>query len=92
MRRGVLYAPDFVINAGGLINVSQELAPDGYHPGLARDKINALYDQLLAIYDISFQNRVSTHAAAVALCDYRLKYGIGKRQIPPYFHHADRKR
>ncbi|MBX9465227.1 MAG: amino acid dehydrogenase [Aquamicrobium sp.] len=30
MRRGVLYAPDYVINAGGLINVAAELAPEGY--------------------------------------------------------------
>ncbi|HEV2761277.1 MAG TPA: Glu/Leu/Phe/Val dehydrogenase dimerization domain-containing protein, partial [Acidimicrobiales bacterium] len=28
---GVLYAPDFVVNAGGLINIAEELAPGGYH-------------------------------------------------------------
>jgi leucine dehydrogenase len=88
-KRGILYAPDFVINAGGLINVTQELDPAGYHPGLARQKIHKLYDQLMTIYDIAEQNRFSTHTAAVALGDYRLKYGIGRRMIPPRFHHAD---
>jgi leucine dehydrogenase len=86
--RNILYAPDFVINAGGLINVSQELAPEGYQPGAARNRVNAIYDQLVAIFDISKQNRCSTHQAAVSLGDYRLKYGIGKRTEPPCFHHA----
>lgn len=86
--RGILYAPDFVINAGGLINVSQELEPIGYHPQIARNKVNHIYDQLIAIFDIAQQNRCSTHQAAVSLGDYRLKYKIGKRREPACFHHA----
>nr|WP_243835065.1 Glu/Leu/Phe/Val dehydrogenase family protein [Alicyclobacillus sacchari] len=35
--RGILYAPDYVINAGGLINVADEL--EGYHPDRARSKV-----------------------------------------------------
>src|SRR5262249_22805626 len=38
-RRGILYAPDFVINAGGIINVGLELAPGGYDPETAHHKI-----------------------------------------------------
>ena len=86
--RGILYAPDFVINAGGLINVSQELEPVGYHPIIARNKIHLIYDQLKVIFDIAEQNSCSTHQAAVSLGDYRLKYRIGKRIEPPCFHHA----
>jgi leucine dehydrogenase len=86
--RGILYAPDFVINAGGLINVTQELAFDGYHPIPARSRVHRIYDQLKVIYDIAEQNRCSTHRAAVSLADYRLKYKIGKRVEPPCFHHA----
>lgn len=88
MARNILYAPDFVINAGGLINVTQELYFDGYNPTLARNKIHRLYDQLMVIYDIAEQNRYSTHRAALSLADYRLKYKIGKRVEPPCFHHA----
>ncbi|MBI2743817.1 MAG: Glu/Leu/Phe/Val dehydrogenase [Chlamydiales bacterium] len=87
-KRGILYAPDFVINAGGLINVSHELLPEGYNPSSARDKTDKIYDQLLAIYAIADQNRISTHAAAIALGDYRLQYGLGKREVAPCFHHA----
>jgi leucine dehydrogenase len=86
--RGILYAPDFVINAGGLINVSQELTSDGYSPFLARSKVNKILPQLMLIYDIAEQNRYSTHKAALSLGEYRLKYGIGKRFDPPCFHHS----
>ncbi len=86
--RGILYAPDFVINAGGLINVTQELRPEGYNPFVARNGVDKIYDQLMAIYAISEQNHISTQAAAITLCDYRLKYGLGKREIAACFHHA----
>lgn len=88
-KRNILYAPDFVINAGGLINVTDETEKEGYLPSRARLKVHNLYDQLLVIYDIAEQNRFSTHQAAVSLGDYRLKYGINKRVNPIYFHHAN---
>ncbi len=88
LQRGILYAPDFVINAGGLINVVEEIQEEGYNPHRARSKVHAIYDQLLTIYEIADQNKVSTHAAAMSLVDYRLKYKIGKRTKPLYFHHS----
>lgn len=84
--RQILYAPDFVINAGGLHNVLCELAPEGYHSGVARKKVDQIYRQLLTIYDIAEQNSFSTHEAAVALAEYRLQYGIGKRERELCFH------
>lgn len=86
--RGILYAPDFVINAGGLLNVAAELEEMGYDPALPRGKTHRIYDCLSAIYDIAEKNNDSTNAAAIALADYRIKYGIGKRIIPPTFHHV----
>jgi leucine dehydrogenase len=86
--KGILYAPDFVINAGGLLNVSAELEETGYVPSWSRDKIHRIYDTLLAIYEIAERNGESTHNAACALADYRIKYQIGKRFYPPVFHHT----
>lgn len=86
--RNILYAPDFVINAGGLINVTEELYFEGYNPVKARKKVHDLYNQLMVIYDIAEQNRSSTHKAALSLADYRLKYKIGKRVEPACFHHS----
>jgi leucine dehydrogenase len=88
-RRGILYAPDFVINAGGLINVVQELEQEGYTPLAARKKVDGLYHQLIRLFDIAEQNNCSTHQAAVSLGDYRLQYGIGKRVIAPRYHHFE---
>lgn len=86
--RGILYAPDFVINAGGLLNVAEELEDAGYTPTASRYKAHHIYDVLLAIYEIAEKNNESTHMAALSLADYRIKYGIGKRVIPPTFHHS----
>jgi leucine dehydrogenase len=50
-RRGVLWAPDFVANAGGIINISVELEPGGYDPRLARERVRGVGDTLRSIYD-----------------------------------------
>lgn len=88
-RRNILYAPDFVINAGGLINVTQETLEEGYNPHRARNRVDKIYDQLMLIFDISSKNNCSTQKAVLSLVDYRLKYGIGKRCEPVYLHHAN---
>ncbi len=86
--RGILYAPDFVINGGGLINVLCELDPQGYQSRSVLLKVNKIYDQLLMIYDIAANNKCTTHQAALAFADYRIKYGIGKRTTQVTFHHS----
>ncbi len=88
-QKGILYAPDFVINAGGLINVSLEIEDEGYNPVRAQQKVDKLYDQLVRLFEISEQNNCSTHQAALSLGDYRLKYGVGKRQVAPRYHHQE---
>ncbi|MBS0628818.1 MAG: Glu/Leu/Phe/Val dehydrogenase [Verrucomicrobia bacterium] len=87
-RLGILYAPDFVINSGGLINVTEETVEGGYNPQAARNKIDKIYDQLRLIFEIAQKNESSTLKAVMQLIDYRLQHGIGKRQEPIYMHHA----
>ncbi len=72
MHLGILYAPDFVINAGGLVNVTHELMPEGYNPRAARDRTDTLYDQLIRIYEIAEQEKISTHKAALNLVSHYL--------------------
>lgn len=48
-QRGILYAPDFIANAGGLIQVANEI--QGYHVERVRHQIEAIYDVLLAIFE-----------------------------------------
>jgi leucine dehydrogenase len=86
--RNILFAPDFVVNAGGLLNVVSELDKEGYNPIKVRKQTQEIYDTLTSIYKIADKNKVSTHNAAIALGDYRMQYGIGKRTEEPYYHHS----
>jgi len=87
-RLGILYAPDFVMNAGGLINVTEETTKEGYHSFNARKKVDGLYDQLKIIFNIAKENGISTEKAVMQLLNYRIEYGIGRRVDPIYMHHA----
>ena len=44
--RGILYAPDFVANAGGIINISVELEPGGYDPDEARRRVATIEETM----------------------------------------------
>lgn len=78
-QRNILYAPDFVVNAGGLINVSFEIDRDGYNPRSAKLKTDKIFKTLLEIYESAESLGLTTHQAAHAIIEYRLKNTIGKR-------------
>ncbi len=69
--RGILWAPDFVANAGGIINISVELEPTGYHAGRAKRRVEGIGDTLRAILD-SASGGVTPLAAAMELAGHRL--------------------
>jgi leucine dehydrogenase len=48
-RRGILWAPDFVANAGGLINIAEEFG--GYDPAAARRRVRVIADTLSQIFE-----------------------------------------
>ncbi len=69
-RRKILYAPDYVLNAGGLINIAEELR--GYDPVRAYEKVNLIYDRMKAVFARAKKESVSTAAAAEQLAEQRL--------------------
>jgi leucine dehydrogenase len=69
-QRGILYAPDYVINGGGLIQVADELM--GYDPERAKRKVANIYNALLRIFAISERDGIGTHKAADRLVEERL--------------------
>lgn len=69
MDRGILYAPDYVINAGGIINVSVEFAPGGYDEKLALEKIERIPRALRELWTISKEERIPTSDAADRLAE-----------------------
>ncbi|WP_321328555.1 Glu/Leu/Phe/Val dehydrogenase [uncultured Ilyobacter sp.] len=69
--RGILYAPDYVINAGGLINVYHEL--QGYNREKAVGDVELIYDRLMEIYKISKDQNIATSDAADRFAENRIK-------------------
>lgn len=69
--RGILYAPDYVINAGGLINVASEL--EGYNEKRAHSKASRIYNVILDILDYSEENDMPTYAASNILAEKRIE-------------------
>ena len=70
MRRGILYAPDYVANAGGVINVYGEVA--GWDAQRALDKADDIYDTVLKVFDIAEQMNIPKYEAADRLAERRL--------------------
>jgi leucine dehydrogenase len=68
--RGILYAPDYVINAGGLINVADEL--EGYNRQRATKRVMGIQDSVRRIIAISRRDGVPTNVAADTLALERL--------------------
>ncbi len=71
-RRGILWAPDFVVNAGGVINLAVELRPEGYDPAVAHRQARAIGDTLARVLDEADANGVTPLAAANALAERRM--------------------
>lgn len=69
--KGILYAPDYVINAGGLINVYQEL--QGYDAAIAKKKASGIHDTLLAIYKQADEQHITTNAASNVIAEKRIQ-------------------
>jgi len=70
--RGILYAPDYVVNAGGLIQVADELDVRGKNKPRVMKKVEAIYRILLKIFAISIAKNVPTNKVADLLAEERI--------------------
>jgi leucine dehydrogenase len=70
-KRGILYAPDYVANAGGVINVYRELA--GWDSQRSLRKADEIYDTLLSVFAIAKADKVPSYVAADRLAERRVK-------------------
>lgn len=68
--RGILYAPDFVANAGGVINIAEE--PAGYDRQRAWDRIRTVYDTTEAVFARADAEGITTGEAANRLAEERI--------------------
>ncbi len=69
-KRGILYAPDYVINAGGLVSVYGEL--NGWDAVKAKTKTEEIYQTLMSIYEVAENECVGTHTAADRVAEDRI--------------------
>jgi leucine dehydrogenase len=76
--RDILYAPDFVVNAGGLINVNEELR--GYSTEKAAAHIDRIYDNTMSVLEASRERGTTPNVTAVALAMERV-HDIGNLRL-----------
>ncbi|WP_372636781.1 Glu/Leu/Phe/Val dehydrogenase [Cohnella sp.] len=67
---GIVYAPDYVINAGGVINIADELS--GYNQERAYKKIAEIRSSIARIFEISRRERIPSYVAADRLAEDRI--------------------
>jgi leucine dehydrogenase len=75
IERGIVYAPDFLINAGGLINVYSELT--GYNRESAYAQTERIYGYTLDIFELAEKEGIYTQLAATKMAEKRIQ-SIGK--------------
>ena len=70
-RRNILYAPDYVANAGGVINVYSELA--GWTSARSFRKADEIYETVRKVFEIAKEEKVPTYLAADRLAEQRIR-------------------
>ncbi len=80
--KGILYAPDYVINSGGLINVYNEL--EGYNRERALKKASEIYDILKRVIEISKKENIPTEAASKKIAEERINAVSHAKRIRIY--------
>lgn len=69
---GVLYAPDYVVNAGGVINIADELGPDGYDRERAWRQVATIHDTVARVFAVADDEGITPAEAADRLAERRL--------------------
>lgn len=69
---GVLYAPDYVVNAGGVINIADEIGPGGYDYDRAFARITTIHDTVLRVFEAATTHGITPAAAADHVAEDRL--------------------
>ena len=70
-KKGILYAPDYLINAGGLMNVSTEY--EGWSDQKSKKMVDHIYDTVLKIFSISDEQNIPVCQATDFLAERRIR-------------------
>ncbi len=69
--RGILYAPDYMVNSGGLIQVADEL--EGFNFDRAKQRTTGIYDTTLRVFALAAEEGVPPAVAADRLAERRMR-------------------
>jgi leucine dehydrogenase len=72
-RRGILYAPDFAINSGGVILCADELEPGGYTPKRVDERVARIYETIRRIIDRTYESGELPGDIAIRLAKQRIE-------------------
>jgi leucine dehydrogenase len=78
--RGITYAPDFLINAGGLINVYNEYLGN-YNRSRVFEHADKIYDTCLSVFRLAEEEKMNNQEAAIRLAEKRIEE-VGRVRIP----------
>jgi leucine dehydrogenase len=81
--RGILYAPDYVANAGGVINVYSELT--GWSRERALRKADEIYETVLSVFKFAKAQRIPTYEAADRVAEQRIRAVRGMIKTWPQY-------
>jgi leucine dehydrogenase len=71
--RGILWVPDFVANAGGVVNIAVELEPAGYDTGRAETRVRAIGETIRTVLDHAEASGITPLAAAMEIAAQRVE-------------------
>jgi glutamate dehydrogenase/leucine dehydrogenase len=86
---GILYTPDFIANAGGIINIAEEVGPQGYSLDRALRAVERIYDTTGVVLRRARSEGITPAAAAVAHAEDRLRAATTVRQPPQWLFGRD---
>lgn len=79
--RGILYAPDFVANAGGIINISVEFDDQGYDPEVAARRVDAIEERMSHIISEAEVRQLTPADAALQIARERIERAKGPSHV-----------
>lgn len=80
-KAGIMYCPDFVINAGGVINCASEIRPEGWSEAWTREKVNAIYDTIHKVLERAERENKFSEYIALQIAKERIDGVSRKKQL-----------
>lgn len=71
-QRGIIYGPDYIVNAGGAVFDADRLGPGGFNKERALDKVSRIYETTLQVFAIAGKENIPTFLAADRLAERRI--------------------